>query len=579
MAGMRVHPGGLPAVGTKSHLATTFQGAESPAALLGSPGGDTRHVPRAWGFASVTRTRSRAHKSTISAVENTNTAAVFLLLGNFNSFAAIAIVGFAFLLVCIQISTLLNMAWILGDARVYDLQDYEDAYYLLPPNGDGDMKPDHKHILNQDDRFCYTPQASTNQNLYYMYYTCLHENSMTLWDLFTLMLLSLAMLEKLAEAHEELTIQGSLVVMSMVDQALPWRARVTPVIFMSLRLLQEGLFVAVSISIVAASKGTVQMILNSLAISFMADLDNLAWSLVRDYAPTSVELMVEHARQLVCQTHAGGFLYMEEHSRRRIFFTLFTWAVYLLGTIVYKSQDAYNWLTSRGAPDSNIQAGVFILPMLAMWIGEVPLLVNMAVGGLRQQADSGLNSTMADKWWGVIAGMGLLIAVSITLMSVTIATVEAGAGAQCSWRQDMLLAALEAIPTIATGVTFSVWLKWHHHFPSTVEKAIAGLAVALAVLSVLFAGSAAWLDKEWSGDVSGVVEMVVNRAMGGPGTWTYFKQVCVCGYPGNWLVAHGKNWFQRGCHMIPGLCQDENDPATWFLHRSGACNRTDVATP
>ena len=96
---------------------------------------------------------------------------------------------------------------ILGDARDYELSDYEDAYYMIPLGEDGDMEPDHKHILNQDDRFCYTPTARTNQNIYYMYYTCVHTNSMTLWDIFTLLLLSLAMLEKLAQAHEELAIQ------------------------------------------------------------------------------------------------------------------------------------------------------------------------------------------------------------------------------------------------------------------------------------------------------------------------------------------------------------------------------------
>ena len=78
------------------------------------------------------------------------------------------------------------------------------------------------------------------------------------------------------------------------------------------------------------------MILNSLAISFMADLDNLAWSVLRDYGPPTVEVLVEDARRNVCQTHAGVFLHLEENRRPRILFTFASLGVYFVGTIVLK---------------------------------------------------------------------------------------------------------------------------------------------------------------------------------------------------------------------------------------------------
>ena len=173
--------------------------------------------------------------------------------------------------------------------------------------------------------------------------------------------------------------------------------------------------------------------------------------------------------------------------------------------------------------------------------------------------------------------------------------VDAGAGGQCAWRYTLLVAALEAAPAAATGALMSLWLYTHHRLPRPLDMALAGLTLAMGALTIIFVVLSAFnLVKEWQTDSFGVLQQAMYLVMGHPmdsETWTYFKQVCVCGYPGNWHGAMEMTtaidgtwkigyeagfWMRGGCPYVPGLCDNPQDPATWHLHRAGACNVSEL---
>ena len=99
---------------------------------------------------------------------------------------------------------------ILNDQRVVDLLDTFENYDVtmgteyLPAGTKNSTTAYHKHLVNQDDRFCWDVTSGTAQHVYF---NCLWSNSMTTWDLFTLALLCVAFYEKLNDGHLELVYQ------------------------------------------------------------------------------------------------------------------------------------------------------------------------------------------------------------------------------------------------------------------------------------------------------------------------------------------------------------------------------------
>ena len=94
-----------------------------------------------------------------------------------------------------------------SENRENDLFDYEQNYYRFFKTSSSDVEPRHKHLISQDDRFCYTPTAHTNQDISYLYFTCIFQNSMTASDFFALLLLCATMVLSLTGAYKELLVQ------------------------------------------------------------------------------------------------------------------------------------------------------------------------------------------------------------------------------------------------------------------------------------------------------------------------------------------------------------------------------------
>ena len=117
---------------------------------------------------------------------------------------------------CRGVSQCMPPVWprrLLNDARMADMEDYDDNYVLIPHE---DLKNDsvkvletaHKHIGGQSDRFCYDTTSGTDRvNFYYTYYNCIYTNTMTYWDLVTILLLTIALADKVGEAHQELNLE------------------------------------------------------------------------------------------------------------------------------------------------------------------------------------------------------------------------------------------------------------------------------------------------------------------------------------------------------------------------------------
>ena len=86
---------------------------------------------------------------------------------------------------------------------------------------------------------------------------------------------------------------------------------------------------------VNVAQGTVEMVLNSLAISFFADLDNIAWKRLISTAP-AVKAMQRELIDSVAKTHAAALGAIEERKLQTILFTGATLIIYVVGTISYK---------------------------------------------------------------------------------------------------------------------------------------------------------------------------------------------------------------------------------------------------
>jgi hypothetical protein len=102
---------------------------------------------------------------------------------------------------------------ILNDARLQDLEDNYENYAVFNKTeflrtGETRRQPiAHKHIVSQDDRYCRPSSSGASDPIYYMYYNCLLEGSMTFWDISTLILMCLAMFEKVSDSSLELVFQ------------------------------------------------------------------------------------------------------------------------------------------------------------------------------------------------------------------------------------------------------------------------------------------------------------------------------------------------------------------------------------
>ena len=77
------------------------------------------------------------------------------------------------------------------------------------------------------------------------------------------------------------------------------------------------------------------MVLNSLAISFFADLDNVAWKRLISTIP-SVKAMQKELIGSVAKTHAAALGAIEERKLQTVLFTASSLIIYIVGTISYK---------------------------------------------------------------------------------------------------------------------------------------------------------------------------------------------------------------------------------------------------
>lgn len=191
-------------------------------------------------------------------------------------------------------------------------------------------------------------------------------------------------------------------------------------------------------------QGTLQMILNSLAITFFSDLDNLTWSVLIEYFD-SIEDYVEQAREDVFRKYFGVFSFVADHKSRIFWFSVYVIVIYFLGTVLTKvreqmfllsigdmflpcfsccdpphgsiasayscggrltlktcpsAQDpaVYSWYLATGSYDSYIQPAFFIIPMCAFSIGAMVWCLPLTFGAFSRESEPLQSDTKAKRW-------------------------------------------------------------------------------------------------------------------------------------------------------------------------------------
>jgi len=488
------------------------------------------------------------------------------------------LVVISLLLTTIQTVVLLNLAWILNDERLMDIKDLRENYLVETLTNATQTIPAHKHIISQDDRFCIQPQngnQSPEDPLLYVYYKCLFENSMTVWDIFTLILLCIALYEKLSDSHLEFVYQMVLGTSGIQASRTSIGRRTAVLLMLSLRCLQEALFVSVSLIIVSAAKGTLIMILNSLAISFFADLDNQTWERLLmlfpslDYIKAMVtsSLSVED-REVIDRVEDGKLWTMR--------FSLYVTMIYACGTVALKNPALYLSLDDTAAPDTNISASLFIVPITLMWALLVVHSATMSADVVRWKSvvlhSPGIASVpRKDAPGSLSATISVhIVTLALCLLFGSIGIVEGVIGAHCSLRFSMYYFLILSLPTLFAHALLHARLKWFRLSRCAAVMSVASVILSAAVFvlamfltlapnksSYTIRGSpydGAQFSCEDSGGARNLKCLLDEALMGGH---TSFRDFCLCGYTG-WTP------YKEVLDATSAYCSKHDKLPTWY---------------
>ena len=337
--------------------------------------------------------------------------------------------------------------------------------------------------------------------------------------------------------------------------------RILLIWFMALRCLQEALFVGTSVIIVSAAKGSLNMVLNSLAITFFADIDNIAWTKLLQMMP-SFERIQDGAVESLRGEDSQVSAVVVEGQVKTLWFSGIVNTIYVTYIFVMKSPAGFSYFLDLSAPDTNIPVAMFtaptvlILSMMALHCSAMATEVTNRKAASRDALESlapvnANPSRMAFASFGFTLRATTLVCANVAILALNfmyymIGLVELVIGAMCACRFTLLYGAVMSLAVITSQALLSARL--------TFCRRSSALSVALAIASGLLC-LAAFGFAIWQAFMPNVASHTGSKDYNGTGVYdcrnqdgslnfkcaleetlmgndTRFRKDCLCGYSG-----------------------------------------------
>ena len=364
-----------------------------------------------------------------------------------------------------------------------------------------------------------------------------------------------------AMAHR---LQMTLGIVGVQEEKMSTLRRILVIWLLALRCLQEALFVGTSVIIVSAAKGSLNMVLNSLAITFFADLDNMVWKLFLMAMPSFGRIQDEALKSLHGADYKEVWEVVAKDKAKTLWFSVAVICFYFSTIIALKAPATWTYFVDLSAPDTNIPVALFVLPSTLMFIMTSLHCSAMATDvtdrkAATRDASESLAPVNANPSRMTFPALGFtlrsatLVCANVAILALNfmyymIGLVELVIGAMCACRFTLLYGAMMSLAVVTSQALLHVRLLLF------MRRSTWSIALSIAISLVSAAAFAFALWQGFSPNVSSHAGRTDYNGTGHQGHQcrnqdgslnlkctleetlmgnnTRFRRDCLCGYSG-----------------------------------------------